>query len=997
MVDLPSVSQTFDADAQPYVDAIERMVAENRNLMDSIDKVIGKIGELKAALDSLPDEKNIKVELNEDDVLEQVAYIREVLDGIPDHKNVVVTVEQAGSAGGIKDTLTPDLGDTIEYTAEDVKRLNDMLGDTDVVAKAAGDAVVNAGSKADNALRQASGSAQTYHSWWSVLSHDVQLWGGAFDKVDKTLISKVATWHIVLDSLLEATIAVTGAVIALGGAFIALYPATIDIANRLKSIYDVSKATGQAIGPLSGSFKGLQQAMAPRAIELYGDALNALSGGNMGALSKAITGVVDLLDKWGAEIDIWASKSNGMAGVIQKGTGYLSQLGQFIANIVVGIQNLMKAEPGVAHFVLVWVDGFSKAFAVLTGISPLLDKVALALHGVMLWGGLLASIFANMAVGLLKPISALGNLVTGTKAAETAFGQLAEDATPVQKLQALAADIGTAFTAMGGKVKAWAVGVGEDMAEAEGAVATAGAGISGVLDGIEGLFGAFITSTAGQIAIAVAAVYGLYEGYQKLGAGARQAAAQATAAIDSMTASGAMSNISAQIGNLNVKMAQLPGAAKDAKTSLGGLAQGAEESGDPLDALATYTAHFILSLASGNKSIDAFHAAISNLTSQQKTLFQVAGDTMQKNQVTFTQSLGLMDLAGVKAGDSFQVAMAKINGLVTGYKNLGIQGGYLGGSINAVTLQAEQQQSQVQQLTQAWTNFISLVTGGESTFVTVAQQVQGTLAAAGGAAGTLSISNGKVTDSIKGITGAAGPMKVNIDSLSTSGLALKSSFIQSEQAMSANLNSLLQLSAAGGQGAAGIKQIDQAGKDYVASLLPVASKSQDATAMLYALAQQAGYTGADSFKSLAQWVGNVKNPMQQAEDITNKLTIAAGNLAKDVQNLAQAINTDLNSGHGRGGPERQRHPEGIQCRGDRHQGRARQHLGHHPVRENPRSGYLPGPRREHPADEQRTDDVHDRHGALPGEDQGDPGSDRCRFRAERFQYRAEPFHDPGQD
>ena len=160
MPDLPRVSQTFEADSGPYIDAIEAMITENRNLMDSIDDVIGKIGELKVALDSLPDEKNIKIELNEDDVLEQVAYIREVLDGIPDHKNVVVTVEQAGGAtGGIKDTLTPDLGDTLEYTAEDVKRLNDMLGDTDTVAKAAGDAVVDAGSKADNALNNASNAA----------------------------------------------------------------------------------------------------------------------------------------------------------------------------------------------------------------------------------------------------------------------------------------------------------------------------------------------------------------------------------------------------------------------------------------------------------------------------------------------------------------------------------------------------------------------------------------------------------------------------------------------------------------------------------------------------------------------------------------------------------------------------------------------------------------------------------------------------------------------
>ena len=108
-----------------------------------------------------------------------------------------------------------------------------------------------------------------------------------------------------------------------------------------------------------------------------------------------------------------------------------------------------------------------------------------------------------------------------------------------------------------------------------------------------------------------------------------------------------------------------------------------------------------------------------------------------------------------------------------------------------------------------------------------------------------------MTDSIKDASAAAGGAKVNIDSLSTAGLALKSSFIQTVQAMSGNVDNLMQLSSASGEGAAGLKQVDEAGKDYVASLLPMASKSQDATAMLYALAQQAGSSGKDAFGSLA--------------------------------------------------------------------------------------------------------------------------------------------------
>jgi flagellar hook-basal body complex protein FliE len=209
-----------------------------------------------------------------------------------------------------------------------------------------------------------------------------------------------------------------------------------------------------------------------------------------------------------------------------------------------------------------------------------------------------------------------------------------------------------------------------------------------------------------------------------------------------------------------------------------------------------------------SQNINYYKGLISQFTGAQQTLFKVAGATMQQNSVGYVQALGLMDAAGVKSGETFQEDMTQVEGLIQGYKNLGVQGGALGNSINAITLQTEQQETEISKITGAWTNFITLVTGGESSFVTVAQQVQGTMAAAGGAASGLSISNGKVTDSIKDASAAAGGAKVNIDSLSTAGLALKSSFIQTVQAMSGNINNLMQLSSASGEGAAGLKQVD---------------------------------------------------------------------------------------------------------------------------------------------------------------------------------------------
>ena len=267
--ELPRVEQTFTADVTDYVAKMEELVAANQEFIDSVDDAMGKLEEFRVALDSLPDEKNIRIDLNEDDILEQVAYIREVLGGIPDHKNVTVTTKTTGE-GTAPGNLDQRLLDS--YLAEvakaeayisDFSDSDKVLAQTaDVVTRsmaaqaAAMKTLESVTADADGTIKQASTSAQTYHSWWGVLQHDVQLWGGALAGVDATLVSHVAAWHIVLDSLLEATIAVTGAVIALGAAFIALEPAGQDIYNRLKAINTVSDATGQSIPPLTGRSPG---------------------------------------------------------------------------------------------------------------------------------------------------------------------------------------------------------------------------------------------------------------------------------------------------------------------------------------------------------------------------------------------------------------------------------------------------------------------------------------------------------------------------------------------------------------------------------------------------------------------------------------------------------------------------------------------------------------------------------------------------------------------
>jgi len=160
----------------------------------------------------------------------------------------------------------------------------------------------------------------------------------------------------------------------------------------------------------------------------------------------------------------------------------------------------------------------------------------------------------------------------------------------------------------------------------------------------------------------------------------------------------------------------------------------------------------------------------------------------------------------------------------------------------------------------------------------------------------LSDSGGKtgLSTTLGSVAAKAGNARFAIDGLSASSLQLNETFGQGITDANQAMNSLLMMASAAGLGAKGTAMLTQAGKDMVAQMLPMADGSSEATAQLYALAQQAGYQGPDAFQSLVTWVGKTGNAEQNLQTITSKLTVASANLATDVNNLAQALNQTLN-------------------------------------------------------------------------------------------------------
>jgi len=625
-------------------------------------------------------------------------------------------------------------------------------------------------------------------------------------------VGGIGLWHVALDGALESTIALGTATAALTVGIATMVPTAQDIYTHLQAVSTVNAALGSQIPPLTGKFDALAQAMAPQTIEAYGGALNLVSS-NSGNLARISSEVVTGLDDWIAKIDLWSHSQSNMGGLLQTGVNFLHQFEGIVNDVGVAISNLVRADPGTAHFLLDIVGGAGQVLDVITRLpSPLLET-ALALHSMYLWG--------NVLGGLLE------------------------------KLPGRLGSVGTAINAIG--------------------------------------------HNPGLLVIAATA-YEMERAWDSASPAVQNDIKAISASLQAMPASDAIVSISADIGKLNAAMAGVSTQGITAGwTGFTGIFQ---ETDDKIQAighdLATAFSPGSMNLhgldALGNAFKDVFdqgaaesqaatvqiqhdigalNSEIQSLIGQQGNLFSETGALM-KQGYSYSQALALMDLAGVKSTDTLALMQQKVANLVTGYQNLSVAGASLMNAVDAVTFAALQQQSKVQTLNQGWDAFLATITGGASGFVTFGQALA-------------------TVDTDAKATGAS------MLGLNANSLTLQGGFLQAASAANSQMDSLTTLTSAAGLGAKGTTLLTQANKDLVAAMLPAAANSSTMTTVLYALAQRGGYTGADSFKQLTQWVGNVQNPMLNLQGIVGTLTRAAGNLTTDVQNLSTALGTTLNA------------------------------------------------------------------------------------------------------
>jgi hypothetical protein len=724
---------------------------------------------------------------------------------------------------------------------------NAMRGADDEAARAA-----NTQQRAGNAARDAGNAARTAGGWWGLWTRDLQLFGGAFAGIP--FVSTISVWALALHTLLDFFIVLVPAVIAAGvalGSFgVAIQPAAQDIYNRFEGLHialdalttgdsSVSKAA-QHIGflsdqvgtlnavmkPVPVTFRTLQDALAPEAVTLYGAAINTLSHGT-GLLGTIVQRTGAWVETFAVKLQTALTAESGVLGpLIETALNDLHILGSIGGSIVTIFTELLKAGE-ITHVSELLFEGIAYALSVVAKALNLVGPDALAagiaFFAVVHYGGLLVTVMINV------------------------WGRLGDVVTRLILLGARLPLVGGAF-------------------------ANFGLDASNAIAGIPAA--AFLA-----VAAAITAVgFAIYSAAQASNA-AKTYVGGLQSALANVNASQGFAQIQVNLASINGWLAK---SAANSRNFIGNMAQGWADllkSAPGLDRLK----YFWEAITGTNQQPGSTSLVLKEQTAEQKdwtTSLETAAYATKQFGTTAQESFALMDLAGVKVTDSLATQKTKVDDLVTGWLNMGVQGyqlkngmNQLGAAIDSVSLASELQDSSITTLTGDFSSFLQLVASGETgleTFGSGIYTVDTNLKATGAA--------------MTGVNAASFTLRQSWEAQLTAGQGL--------------YNNLLLQNAAAGNTKRTNAELADSGRDLVSILLAQGGAGRESVQGTYALAQTMGYTGKATYDALEKWSGGNHNVTGTLKDLNKQvgdLETGSSNLNTDVLNLAAAIGTNLNN------------------------------------------------------------------------------------------------------
>ncbi len=741
---------------------------------------------------------------------------------------------------------------------------------------------------------------------WRLLTSHVQLFGGILATVLPKALSQVAAWHILIDLAVEALAVLIPAAVAFGAFGLAGVKAANDIYLRMLAVNTVMNATGMQMPGLSGRFQQLAEAVRPEVYQLFGEALVDAqhSTGGFAYVAKA-TGTS--LDQLGARFVYATTQGKGVSVFMKNAATDAAGFGTLLGNLGGIFGNVFKAVPGYAEILLSFADSFTAVLETVTRIGEPVIHFALVLHGAVIYLGLAVT-------ATLGFVGALGKLVVSF----VTFAEVSA-VSGVAKLKLF----GSTLTSIGLSIASYV----ESIITAE----TVSEGFSAALAPLAANPMIWIVAVAAALGTLAVVILRAKDAAQDFNASMQKTIQASEITSVMQTISDAQSQTAAKVAS---SAKQVTDALKDQQPAVTGVASRYIQSYNPaLDKASTLNRQY--------------QQGLTSLTSQAQLVSGRVGD-LTKEFGSQTAAMGILNLAGITSAQitdtntqHWAEATIQIEATVAAYKMMGQQAGQLGNDLDVVGRTATQQYKAIQSLNQAWGQFITDVTGSQDAFDTAEQGFetlathsgelklslgklktayadsttalsnQAKVASASATAATaqaalnklqssgtstalqlsaahqrLAADEAKVTVAQKNLNAAQSEGKSAIDALTPAGIALNQAFGQ-------QVGNIEKLAESWRTAGLSNDQFEQGIKDSIGPMVVYAQGSQEATAQLVALAEEAGYNGPVSMQRLVKWLGNTHDSTNQLKNITDQATIQESLLTTAMQNQGNYISQTL--------------------------------------------------------------------------------------------------------
>ena len=710
-----------------------------------------------------------------------------------------------------------------------------------------------------------------YLGFWNILARPIPLFGGALGAA-----GFVAVWHLIADAIIEAA----AVLIPAGLAFAAFAAGAVDgvqhIVLHMQALNTVTSAFGQHILPLArGGIASLEDAITPRVFTLFGEAV-AAGQAKLKDFATLAQGAGNVMTQLGARIE-QAITSSQFTVFLKNATSDLARVGDIIGNFFGIIGNLLKSVTKSADILLQAIDILSKALENLTG-SPVfqwLARLAIGMHAFWLWVGL-----ATTAVLYMIPVLARW---TG------GLSLLTQNASGLERVKLATRDLGSNLGLVSGGTR----GIIPSLKEFVAKMVTAGGAAEDAAKGTK------------LWSFAVGVVKSIGWGWVGIGALAIAGLAFALASVKDRTEQwiGDLQQAidrTATWGNVIDKqvfaLAQLNRAAASQAQAVSKTTQAQNAS---QRALSRQT----FQVTDATRKYWELHAAQGSFAGQLNTTGFRVGE-MARRFGGFRQAMALAQAAGIKvtdmlhgSKDAFARDLIVIQGLIHGYQNAGVAQDNLGHAVEALQLVNEDQLRSVQNLDQAWSQLLQIVGGGESTFVTFAQDMLSAnkaLAQTGGTPRVVTSTFNSAASATQRAADAARRAHVAFNGLNAQSLQLRATWGQSITAAQAYYNALSTQAAAASDGAKGQALLLQAGEDLIKILAPAAKGSATLRQQVYLLAQQFGIS-TKAMDGLINNSGKMKKNEKDLQLVNLQLAKSVSNVSRDWARMATTLNDQVKS------------------------------------------------------------------------------------------------------